>query len=172
MDLRDAIYKRHSVRAFKKQVVDDAVLSKLLKDANQAPSAGNLQARDFIVVKNDGIKTKLAKAALHQNFILESPTVVVIFANPPRSAAKYGPRGTLYSIVDAAIASQNLMLSCVTEGLGSCYIGAFDEDEVRKILHAPQNMLPIAIIPIGFPNEVPQATDRMPLNDVVHWEKW
>jgi nitroreductase len=173
VDLREAIVNRHSIREFKDRAVEDGLIHKVLEDANKAPSAGNLQARDFIIIRDEGIKKEIARAALNQDFITGASVVVVICANTVRSAVKYGRRGAgLYSILDAALAAQNLMLSCVEEGLGSCYVGAFDEGRIRKVLGIPETVIPVGIIPIGYPDEEPFITDRLPLRNIVHFEKW
>jgi nitroreductase len=173
MDLREAIFNRRSIRVFKDDVVEDEKLRRVLVDANQAPSAGNLQARDFIVVTDKDAKREIAKAALDQDFIAEAPVVIVVCANRTRSAAKYGRRGAvLYSVLDAALAAQNLMLSCTEERLGSCYVGAFHEGAVKKILGIPETIIPVGIIPVGYPDEEPYITDRLPLEKIVHWRQW
>ncbi len=173
MDLREAISSRRSIRSFSGEQVDRPTIDRILQDANRAPSAGNLQARDFIVVTSKGVKKKIAEAALNQDFIAEAPVVVVVCANKERSRAKYRRRGAnLYSILDAALAAQNLMLSCTNEGLGSCYVGAFNEKNVRKILAFPNSAVPVGIIPIGHPDENPIPTDRLPIERIVHREEW
>lgn len=173
MELRETIFKRRSIRAFRDEEVEEEKLLKVLKDANQAPSAGNLQARDFIVVKDKETKKDIARAALDQDFIGQAPVVIVVCANTMRSAAKYGRRGAeLYSILDAALAAQNLMLSCTEEGLGSCYVGAFYEEQIKKLLGIPETLHPIGIIPIGYPDEEPYITDRVSIERIVHRERW
>jgi len=173
MELREAIFQRQSIRAFKDREIPEEKLIKILQDANQAPSAGNLQARDFIIVREEKTKAQLAQAALGQSFLAQAPVVIAVCANPLRSAQKYGARGAnLYSLIDAALAIENLMLSCIEEGIGSCYIGAFHEKRVCELLKLPKNILPIALIPIGYPAESPQRTERMPLDQIVHRERW
>ena len=173
MELRDAIYNRHSIRAFKDEPVEEEKLLRILEDANQAPSAGNLQARDFIVIQDKKTKIEVARAALDQGFVAQAPVIIVVCANMARSAAKYGRRGAgLYSVLDAALAAENLMLSCAQEGLGSCYVGAFDEELIRKIVGIPQTAIPVGIIPVGYPDEEPYITDRMPVGRMVHRERW
>ena len=173
MDLREAISSRRSIRNFSQQQVEKSTIDQILSDANKAPSAGNLQARDFIVIRDETRKKEIAEAALGQSFISEAPVVVVVCANKERSKSKYGRRGAnLYSILDAALATQNLMLSCTNEGRGSCYVGAFNEGKVRKILGIPKTAMPVGIIPIGYPAEKPKPTDRMPIEQIVHQEKW
>jgi nitroreductase len=173
LELREAIFNRHSIRAYKSKEVKEAKLIRILEDANQAPSAGNLQARDFIIVKDKQRKNEIARAALNQDFIAQSPVILVICANRSRSAMKYGKRGAvLYSILDAALAAQNLILSCEEEGLGSCYVGAFDEEMIRRILRIPEDIFPVGIIPVGFPDEEPFISERIPIERLVHRERW
>lgn len=173
MELREAVEKRRSIRAFKEKEVEEEKLECVLMQANLAPSAGNLQARDFVVIRSKEMRKKVAEAALSQKFIEEAPVVIVMCANINRSAAKYGWRGAeLYCIVDAALAAQNLMLSCVDAGLGSCYVGAFDDDKIKKILNLPDYAIPVGIIPVGYPNEEPYPNPRLPLKKIVHYEKW
>jgi len=173
LELRTAIFGRRSIRAYKRREVERGRIMKVIRDANQAPSAGNLQARDFVVVMESARKKALAEAALGQDFIAEAPVVLVVCANRRRSASKYGRRGAeLYCILDAALAAQNLMLSCTEEGLGTCYVGAFDERRVRSLLELPGHVLPIGIIPVGYPDEEPYLTDRLPVEEITHWERW
>jgi len=173
VELKEAVEKRRSIRAFKEKEVEEEKLEYILTCANLAPSAGNLQARDFVVVKSKEMRKKVARAALSQEFVEEAPVVIVMCANINRSAAKYGWRGAkLYCIVDAALAAQNLMLACVDADLGSCYVGAFDDDEIRKILNLPDYVIPVGIIPLGYPDEAPEPAPRLPLKRIVHYEKW
>lgn len=173
MDLFEAIKGRRSVRSFKPDPVPDELLSKVLEAAQWAPSAGNLQARDFIIVKDPRIKADLCRAALGQYFIEEAPVNVVVCANKKRSGMRYGRRGEeLYSILDASAAVQNLLLAVHALGLGACWIGAFYDDEVRKILNLPDWLVPIAIIPIGYPAERPTLTPRLPLEKVTYRERY
>lgn len=173
MELKEAIEKRRSIRAFLDREVEEEKIEYILKMANLAPSAGNLQARDFIVVRDKGVKRELCRASLNQEFVEEAPLDIVICANMQRSAMRYGWRGAkLYCIVDAALAAQNLMLACVDLGLGSCYVGAFYDDEVKKILKLPDYAIPIGIIAIGYPAEKPMPTPRLRLSEIVHYEVW
>lgn len=173
MDLFEAIKKRRSVRAFKPNPIPENVLNKILEAANWAPSAGNLQARDFIVVKDPKIKRELCEAALYQTFIEEAPVDIVVCANEERSSSRYGERGErLYSILDAAVAVQNLLLAAYALGLGTCWVGAYNDNEVKKVLNLPDQLKPIAIIPLGYPAEKPGPTPRLPLEYIVHQERY
>jgi len=173
MDLFEAIRNRRSVRAFKPEPVSDELLNKILEAARWAPSAGNCQPSDFIIVKDPEVKKDLCVAALYQDFIEEAPVNIVVCANEERSAGTYGNRGRrLYCLLDAAAATQNLLLAVHALGLGACWIGAFRDEEVAKALNLPEWVRPIAIIPIGYPAEEPSPTTRIPLKNLVHRERY
>jgi nitroreductase len=174
-DLRmclDVIFKRVSIRRFQRKEVPEEYLIEILKAGNAAPSAGNLQARDFIVVKDQRMKERLAKASLNQMFIAEAPVVVVVCANYPRSMRVYGERGRLYAEQDATAAVENILLAACALGLGCVWVGAFRESEVSRLLQIPDYARPMAIIPIGWPAESPERRRRYPIEELIHLERW
>ncbi|HEY9206023.1 MAG TPA: nitroreductase family protein [Candidatus Methanoperedens sp.] len=172
MECIEAIKGRRSIRKFKDSIIKEEIIEELLDAAQMAPSAGNLQARDFIVVSNKITKQKLAQAALDQSFIERAPVVIVVVANIDRSSRIYKSRGKLYAIQDATAAVMNLLLAAHTKGLATCWVGAFDEYAVSDILGIPPSATPIAIIPVGYSDENPAAPPRMGLDKVVHRETW
>lgn len=168
MDVFEAIKKRRSIRKFDstKEVTDEQI-EKLLESARWAPSAGNLQSWFFAVVKDEETKKRLVEAAWGENFIAQAPVVIVSCADLQRSASRYGGRGeSLYAIQDATIATQNIWLAATEMGLGAVWIGAFDEDEVSQILDLPSHLLPVAIMPIGYPAESPSPPSRRPIKEI------
>jgi nitroreductase len=174
MDLITAIQERRSIRQYSsgKNIPENTILD-ILRLANQAPSAGNLQARDFVVVRDVLKKKALAQAAWGQDFIIDAPVVVVVCANRERTSVRYGARGEeLYCIQDSAAAVQNMMLVIHSYGLGACWIGAFNEDQATKILKLPSHIRPVAIIPIGYPTETPIPTSRIGIEKLVHYNEW
>lgn len=149
--MNEVFEKRHSVRSFQGREIEKEKLKEILEAAESAPSAGNLKARKIVAVENLALKEKLAKAALNQNFICEAPIVLIFFALPLVSGQKYGERGReLFAIQDATIAASFAWLQAVMLGMDACWVGAFDEDEVREILGAQKDEKPIAILPIGY----------------------
>ncbi|KCZ73581.1 nitroreductase [Candidatus Methanoperedens nitroreducens] len=172
MECLEAIRERRSIRRFKDSAVGKDVIEELLNAAQMAPSAGNLQARDFIVISDRIIKRKLTEAALNQPFIEEAPIVIVGVANIERSARKYRSRGELYAIQDITAALMNLLLAAHSRGLATCWVGAFDGYAVSELLRLPDKARPVAIIPLGYADEKPTAPPRMGLDKVVHWEAW
>jgi nitroreductase len=173
MDVFEAIKGRRSVRAFTSKPVSDEDVMTLLDAARQAPSAGNLQPWEFIVVRDAEIKKGLAQAALNQTFIEEASVVIVVCADESRSSRGYGSRGsTLYCIQDTAAAVQNMHLAAHALELSTCWVGAFEEAEARKLLDTPPNVRPVAIIPVGYPAEKPKLRPRRLLAEIVHREKF
>lgn len=173
MDVLEAIKGRRSVRAFESREVSLEIVKKLIDAARWAPSAGNIQPWEFIVVQNRETKSALAKAALNQTFIEEAPVVIVVCADENRSSYGYGLRGkTLYCLQDTAAATQNILLAAHSFGLGTCWVGAFREEAVREVLKIPNGVRPVALIPVGFPAESPSPRDKRHINDIIHYEKF
>jgi len=171
MDVFEAIKTRRSVRAFTNQEVSEEEIEKIIDAARWAPSAGNIQPWEFIIVRKSEIKRELAVAALNQTFIEEAPVVIVVCANESRSAHGYGNRGaTLYCIQDTAAAIQNIHLAAKALGLATCWVGAFREEEARKVLGIPRGVRPVAIIPVGHAAEKPRTPSRRPIQDIIHYE--
>lgn len=166
-DIIDAIKERRSVREFEERDIPDATIGRLLESAHLAPSAGNLEPWKFIVVKQDDIKNKLSSAAYDQDSLCSAPVCIVVCAEPGRSAAKYGQRGSeLYCLQDTAAAAQNILLTATGYGLGSCWVGAFDENAVRASLGLDSGLRPVAIIPVGYPGEEVEEIPRRPVDEV------
>ncbi|MBC7110042.1 MAG: nitroreductase family protein [Archaeoglobi archaeon] len=169
-DCLAVIRERRSIREFSNRKVDPLILKKLVEYGNCAPSAGNLQARDFVIVTER--KDELAEAALGQKVIREAPAVIVVCANIPRSSKKYGKRGTLFAIQDASIAAQNILLAAHALGLGACWVGAFKESMVSEILGLPEGVIPVAMIAVGYPKSIPPNPGRVEVERLIHWGRW
>ena len=169
MDVFTAISQRHSVRAYKAKDVEEDKLKKVLEAAKLSPSASNRQDWKFIVVKNKENKKKLAKAAFNQSFIGEAPVVIVACGTESKSIMGCGqPTHT----VDVSIASAFMILEAYELGLGTCWIGAFKEDEVKKILNIPDHVRVVAMTPLGYPNQPPSQKFRKSLDQIVCFEKY
>jgi nitroreductase len=164
----EVILERRSIRSFRGDPVSEENIEKILIAAQRAPSAGNRQPWHFYVVRNQNLKESLAQAAFDQKFIAQAPVVIVVCADPERSALRYGERGrTLYAIQDTANAGMNIWLTVTELGLATCWIGAFDEAMAAKVLSLPSNLRPVAMFPIGFPAESGRITPRRPLQEIV-----
>jgi len=171
MDVLEAISSRRSVRSFKTGTVSDDEARTLLEAAHWAPSAGNIQPWEFILVRKPETKRALSEAAFDQSFIEAAPLVVVVCADEQRSIQSYGLRGkNLFCIQDTAAAVQNILLCACSLGLGTCWVGAFEEQKVRRVLRVPDGVRPVALVPMGYPAKAPGAGSRRPLSEVVHEE--
>ena len=161
MEILEIIKNRRSIREFQEKPIPEEIIDRLIEALIWAPSAGNLQSRKFYFVLNQEIKEKLVKASLGQGFIARAP-LVVVGCTDERIILRYGERGkNLYSICDVAASIQNMMLAAYSENLGSCWVGAFDEKEVAKILNLPDNLRPIVIVPVGYSADEPSAPPRV-----------
>jgi nitroreductase len=169
MDFFDLVKGRHSVRAFRADAVGQEDLERILQAVRQAPSAGNLQAYEIYLVCDAARKRALANAAGDQEFLEQPPLVLVFCAHAARSAARYGERGVdLYCLQDATIACTFAMLAAAALGLATVWVGAFDEEEARRIIGAPRSHRPVAILPVGYAAEIPEIRSRRSLQELVH----
>lgn len=169
MNFFELIESRRSVRAYSPASIEPEKLRAILEAANRAPSAGNLQAYEIYLVRDAAVRRLLARAALDQFFLAQAPVALVFCAHARRSAERYGRRGAeLYALQDATVACTFAMLAAAAQGLGTVWVGAFDEEAVRRAIGAPEGHRPVAILPVGYPAEQPQATPRRPLSDLVH----
>ncbi|OUJ19469.1 Nitroreductase [Methanonatronarchaeum thermophilum] len=172
LNIFDVIKSRRSVRKFKDKDVSDEAVDKIIEAGVWAPSAGNLQSRDYIIVRDKEVIDELVDAA-GQSFISDAPVIIVVCANMERSSQKYGDRGyNLYSIQDASAAIQNMLLTVHALNLSSCWIGAFNETQVSDILGIPSGVRPVAMLPIGHPDVEPNPPKRDSMEKFVHSEKW
>ncbi|WP_371370905.1 nitroreductase family protein [Sporomusa aerivorans] len=167
-DIFDCIRESHSIRNFKSEQIPEPTLTRILEAGNMAPSAGNLQPWYFYVVQDSAVKEKLAAAAFEQEQITDSPTVIVVAADPARSNERYGERGAqLYCLQDTAAATQNILLAAEGLGIGACWVGAFDEVKVAEAVKAPPRLRAVAMICLGYSDEQPkQYKERLRLSEV------
>jgi len=169
MDVFTAIRQRCSVRAYKETEVEEDRLKKVLEAARLSPSASNRQDWKFVIVRNKETRRKLADAAFGQSFIGEAPVVVVACGTDSKSMMDCGqPTHT----VDVSIACAYMILQAYALGLGTCWIGAFKEDEVKRILEIPKHIRVVAMTPLGYPDEPPSQKFRKNLDQIVCFEKY
>jgi len=176
MDVFEAIRTRRSIRKFRPKPIPDEKLEMILEAGRLAPSAGNCQPWRFVVVKDPERKRALAKAADNQMFISDASVVVVALGDPEAS-----PR---WFRQDPMIAVEHMVLAATALGYGTCWIGSFNEGEVKRILRIPGRLKVkrvlrisgrlkvIALLPIGFPDEAPAPKERKPLKEIVFLEKY
>jgi len=165
MSLIDVILSRRSIRSYEKRSVSKNVLNKILEAGRQAPSAGNVQPWHFIVLTDYEIKEKMSHGRWN-TFIKDSAFTVVGCGYVGDS---FGRR---WSTVDTTIALQNMVIAAWSLGVGSCWIGDFKKEEVKKLLNIPDEWKVIALVAFGYPAEKPEAKLKKPLDEIVGYNKF
>jgi len=166
VDYYEVIRKRRSIREYENREIERDKLKRILEAARIAPSATNAQPWCFIVIRKTEVKEKL-KAAYPRPWFWTAP--VVICACGIKIQAWRRSDGKSYLDVDVAIAMDHLILAATAEGLGTCWIGAFDPTEVKRILHLPAGVEPIALTPLGYSAASPEPKPRKPWEEVIRY---
>jgi nitroreductase len=167
MELLQAIRERHSIRKYEEKPVETAKLQAILSAAAQAPSASGLQPYKIYVLRNPARKQAAALAALGQEFVAHAPVVLVFCADTARAQALGHPREQNYSFQDTIIAMAYAQLAAADQGLASCWVGAFDERQMTRVLALPDMLRPVALMPLGYSAERPAEAPRRPLSELV-----
>jgi len=171
MSVLKVIKERRSVRRYRGDPIPEDVLLRVLEAARYSPSGKNLQPWKFILVKDKALKQNLAEASVGQYFIAEAPVVVVACGFPDDCYSRMGNYMKSWP-VDVAIAVEHLILQAQEEGLGTCWIGAFEESEVKSILNVPPSVKVLALTPLGYPDEVPVSRGRKSLDEIISYDSF
>jgi nitroreductase len=165
----EVVKNRASIRSYADRPIPRNALLSILEAARLAQSAANRQPWQFIVTTDPAMKVRLAQAADSQGFVGEAAAVIVCLADPSESA-KVGPfEGFL---IDLAIAIENMALTAWDLGIGSCWIGAFDEGKVKELLDVPDDLRVVSLLTLGYPDQEPAAKRRKSLHEILHYEKY
>lgn len=168
MEFFEVLNARHSIRKYVEGApVDEDAVRRILECCNAAPSAGNLQGYRIVLVRDPDQKAAVAEAAFGQTFVTGAAVLLGFVADFATSAARYGDRAQLYAIQDATIAAATACYAATALGLGTCWIGAFDDARMAEVLGAPEGSRPVAVIAVGQPAHVPSGRSRRPLADIV-----
>lgn len=167
MTVLECIEARKSIRSFEARDIEEAKLDKVLEAGRLAPSASNRQTWKFIVVQNEHLRSKMIEACSNQEFVGEAPAVIVVCAEPHVMRC-----GQDAATIDASIALSYMMLEAQEQGLGTCWIGAFYEDKVRKLLKVPADYQIVALTPIGYPAETGKAHLRKERSEIVSYDNF
>lgn len=173
MDGLNCIFNRRSIRKYLKKPVEFDKIAVILKSATKAPSAGNLQDYRFIVLTDKTVIRHVADHCTEQYWIAQAPVLIVVCADTERTEAYYGLRGQrLYSVQNAAAAMQNILLAAYDLGLGSCWIGSFEEEYLADALSIPDNVRPQGIITLGYADGDLLEREEMDINTMVYFNKY
>jgi nitroreductase len=169
MDFQELISKRYSVRAYKSDPVPEETLQKVLDAARLAPTAHNFQPFQLIVLRTAG-RAEEVKRIYHRDWLSQAPVIVVACTVYKEAWLRIDKKN--YGEVDATIAMDHLILAATDLGLGTCWIAAFNPQELRALLKLPEGVEPIALTPIGYAANQQREKKRKPLSELVRYEHW
>ncbi len=169
MDTMKAILERRSIRKYREKSVSDEIIRELLKAGMYAPSAGNQQPWDFIVVKNKESLNNIPEFHPYSNMIKEVNVAIIVCGNLEKENIKD------FWVQDCSAATQNILLAAHSMDLGAVWLGVYPDDDrvkgVREMFNLPNHIIPLSIIPVGYPAENKSIPDRYK-EDSVHYEQW
>lgn len=184
MELFEAIRTRRSIRRFMDKPVEEEKLQAVLEAARHAPTWANMQCWRFVVVKDPAVREEISELSYVESFfsplgyktnpakkgLAEAPVVIVACADPAQSGNIWNQQ---YYLTDVGIAAQNIMLAARGLGLGTVFVGVFEEERLKSLLNIPQNIRIVGIFPLGYPTEEKTgASVRKPLEEIVFYERW
>jgi nitroreductase len=181
MEFLELVKARRSVRTYSNRTVEDEKIQQILESARLAPSWANKQCWSFIMVKDRDKAAAVSKTAgIANRWITNAPVIIVACGDPGKSGSR---GGITYYAVDVAIALEHLVLAATELGLGTCWIGYFDEKKVKDILGIPERIRVVALMPVGYPAEraglhegvtrlVVRSKNRKDLEEIVHYDAW
>jgi len=180
----DTILNHKSIRKYKPETLDENILTEILNAGIRASTTGNMQVYSIIVTKDTEIKKQLWEAHFKQNMVLQAPVILTFCADFNRFNKWCVQRNAtpgydnflsfFTAAIDALLVAQNVALAAESHGLGICYLGTttYMAEKIVSILNLPKFVVPITTLTLGIPDESPELTDRLPLNAVVHNEKY
>ena len=169
MDLYETIKSRYSVRSYLNKPVEQEKLDRILDAARLAPSGSNRQPWKFVVVRDIETRKKLVPACSNQEFVGQAPVVIAGVGLMPDRVMSCGVPG---DPVDVAIALEHVALAATAEGLGTCWIGSFQQDQIRTLLGIPANAKVIEVMTLGYPEDHPRPKTRKPMKELVCHDQW
>ncbi|VVB74708.1 malonic semialdehyde reductase RutE [Candidatus Tiddalikarchaeum anstoanum] len=173
-DALDLIMSRRSVREYKDSEVENEKLFKILEAARWSPSSGNVQNWRFVVINEPNLKMQLAEACLGQYWITTVPVIIVVLSDDSKLRTLFGERGeSTYSIENCSIAVQNMMLEAKSIGLDTCWLGAFDEDKVLRVVKSEDpNVHVRGVVALGYAAQIPPPPNRIALKEIVFFNEY
>ena len=182
--MKNTIFKHRSVRRYKSTPIPEDILKNILEAASRASTCGNMQLYSFVVSQSEEMRRRLSPCHFNQPMVMQAPCVVTVCADVHRFSMWCRQRNAepvydnfawfMNAVTDALLAAQNLILQAEYHGLGICVLGTtiYTAAEIAKILTLPEGVIPVTAVVLGYPDETPALTDRLPLEAVVHFENY
>lgn len=173
MEFNNVLHTRRSVKNFESRDIPETKLENILNAARVAPTWGNKQCWKLVIVSDKSVKHSISEAIGNDNSaksgVQEAPIIVVLCADPSESSTVDGKD---YYLVDSAIAMEHLVLAASNEGLGTCWVGQFDEKRIKDILKIPDQYKVVALTPVGLPKGSPDTESKRTLEETVYKDQW
>ena len=182
--MKNTIFKHRSVRRYKSTPIPEDILKNILEAASRASTCGNMQLYSLVVSQSEEMRRRLSPCHFNQPMVMQAPCVVTVCADVHRFSKWCRQRNAepvydnfawfMNAVTDALLAAQNLILQAEYHGLGICVLGTtiYTAAEIAKILTLPEGVIPVTAVVLGYPDETPALTDRLPLEAVVHFENY
>lgn len=170
MEFGELIRKRYSVRAYSSRPIEEEKLNKVLEAARLAPTAANRQPFQVVVVNTEGRKDEL-KRIYRREWFVQAP-LIICGVGVPRYSWVRKEDNRRYLDVDVAIVMDHLILEATNQGLGTCWIAAFNEAAARELLELPDEVVPLIFTPLGYPEDEPELKERKLLSELVRFDHW
>lgn len=182
--MKNTIFNHRSIRKYKSTPIPEELLNELLEAASRASTCGNMQLYSLVVTRDRAMREKLLPCHFGQQMVVEAPCVITICADVHRFSMWCKQRDAepaydnfawfLTATIDAMLAAQNLSIAAEANGLGICVLGTtiYTAGEIVRVLELPKGVLPVTTIVVGYPDEKPELTDRLPMDGIVHYEKY
>lgn len=182
--MKSVLFKHRSIRKFCSTSIPEELLQEILAAASRASTCGNMQLYSLVVTCDEALRRRLAPCHFNQPMVTEAPCLVTVCADVHRFSMWCEQRDAepafdnfewfLNAATDALLAAQNLAVAAETQGLGICFLGTtlYTARDIARILDLPKGVIPLTTVVVGYPDEDPGLTDRLPLEAVVHYEKY
>ncbi len=172
MDIDKVLETRRSIREYSDKKIPWKLLSEVLNAATHSPSSGNLQNFKMVIVTKEDKKKEIATACLKQSWMEDAPTIIAICADYSKIKKFYEETYEELSLQNCTIAAYSIMLKATSLGLGTCYVSIFDSAAISRVLKLDDNIKPIIMLTIGYPNEKPEKIRRLPLSSLMNYEEY
>jgi FMN reductase (NADPH) len=178
------INNHRSIRKFSSRSIDSEIINDILFSGTRASTTGNMQVYSIICTRRKDLKEKLWEAHFKQNMVIETPLIITFCAdfnrfvkwcNQRKAVPGYDNFLSFFTAaIDALLVAQNVALAAESKGLGICYLGTttYMAETIIRILELPELVVPVTTLVLGYPDEIPELTDRLPLEGIVHYEKY
>ena len=182
--MKNTILNHRSIRKYKSTPIPEEVLSEMLVSASRASTCGNMQLYSLVVTRDKAVREQLLPCHFGQQMVVEAPCVITVCADVHRFSMWCEQRDAepaydnfawfLTATIDAMLAAQNLIIAAESNKLGICVLGTtiYTAGEIVKVLNLPKGVIPVTTIVVGYPDEKPALTDRLPMDGIVHYEKY